>query len=246
MQFSINHIPVLDSTNKHIQLLLENEDLLEGTVIWADEQTDGRGYGDNKWESMPGKNLLLSLILKPQFIKASEQFILTEIVSLALVSLIKKHLPNRNVSIKWPNDIYVDNMKIAGILIQNTIRGSQIGHSILGVGLNINQKEFSKKLPNPVSLAKLSGLDYAIEDILHDLLAHINRYYSHTFSSKGCQELRKEYYSYLFRFEEWSRFKGAEEFTAKIKGINEYGQLSLQLESGETKEYGFKDIEFVI
>lgn len=246
IRFSIIHIPVLDSTNNYIQKLDENENLPEGTIITADEQLKGKGHGKNSWESVKGQNLLFSLLLKPQFIDAGQQFLITEIISIALTRFLKTIIIEDKIHIKWPNDIYVDDKKIGGILIQNTIRGSQFDHTIIGIGLNINQKKFSKSIPNPVSLAQITGLNYKIEEILQDLLVHINNLYTQSCSIEYRQELREEYYNNLYRHKEWSTFKDGKEFRAMITGINDYGQLRLKLESGEIKEYGFKEVEFVI
>ena len=246
IRFSIIHIPVLDSTNNYIQKLYENENLPEGTIITADEQLKGKGHGKNKWESVKGQNLLFSLLLKPQFIDAGQQFLITEFVSIALTRFLKKIIIENKVQIKWPNDIYVDDKKIGGILIQNTIRGSQIDHTIIGIGLNINQKKFSKSVPNPISLTQITGLNYKVEEVLHDLLVQINNLYTQSASIEYRQKLHEEYYTNLYRFKEWFTFNDGEEFKAMITGINDYGQLRLILESGETKEYGFKEVEFVV
>ena len=125
----------ISSTNTVAIELLKKEELPEGTIIWADEQTKGRGQRGNSWESEPGTNLTISIILFPHFLKAEDQFLLSKVTSLAITD----YLANRfnQVTIKWPNDIYVANDKIAGILIENSIIGSSFEYAVIGIGLNI-------------------------------------------------------------------------------------------------------------
>ena len=146
MKFNIITLSKVASTNSYAQEQIEAGDLHEGDVIFTLNQESGRGQGVNTWESEAGRNLHLSLILEPNMIHASNQFVLTQMVSLAIVSVINKYVTansnNPNVKIKWPNNIYVGDKKIAGILFQNYIKGNNIEYSIVGIGINVNQIKF--------------------------------------------------------------------------------------------------------
>ena len=136
--------------------LIKNTEVAEGTVVLAKEQTSGRGQVNNTWESSYGDNLLMSIVLYPEFLHAGNQFLLSKFVSLAIVDFLSYYL--ENVTIKWPNDIYVGNKKIAGVLIENSLRGAFISSSVVGIGLNVNQTEFSSSIPNPTSLKNESNV----------------------------------------------------------------------------------------
>src|SRR5680860_150521 len=152
----------VESTNNYAnQLILSNAE--EGTVVLAQFQKKGRGQQGNQWESQSGKNLLASIILYPKFLKAGNQFLISKMVSLGLVEYLRHEV--RDVSIKWPNDIYIGNKKIAGILIENAIKGRNLFSTVIGVGLNLNQKNFLSDAPNPVSLYQLTGKEYNIKSV---------------------------------------------------------------------------------
>ena len=162
----ITHFKTLESTNQYLQNLLnEGIDIVDNIVV-TDYQTSGRGQGKNVWESEDGKNLLFSIALDMSFLKAENQFLLTQIVSVTMINVLKKYLPEESLSIKWPNDIYFNNKKIAGILIKNEIRGMMMGTSIIGIGLNVNQTSFNENLPNPISMKMITGNDFELEELL--------------------------------------------------------------------------------
>ena len=154
MDWKIIHIDETDSTNhwlKSHQLIANSP---EPTAIWADYQTAGRGCGTNTWESERGKNLLFSMLIHPENLPANKQFQISMAISLAIVDALGQLVGD--LSIKWPNDIYWRNGKIGGILIENTLKGNLIKESIIGVGLNVNQREFHSDAPNPVSLWQIT------------------------------------------------------------------------------------------
>ena len=165
----ITRFKTLESTNQYLQNLLnEGIDIVDNIVV-TDYQTSGKGQGKNVWESENGKNLLFSIALDMSFLKAENQFLLTQIVSVTMINVLKKYLPEESLSIKWPNDIYFNNKKIAGILIKNEIRGMMMGTSIIGIGLNVNQTSFNEDLPNPISMKMITGNDFELETILNDI-----------------------------------------------------------------------------
>lgn len=179
-------------------------DIDEGYIIQTNFQNSGKGQGKNTWESERGKNLLFSLLLKPYFLPASDQFVLTQIISLSVVDILKKLFENDNkpvIKVKWPNDIYIDNRKVAGILIQNTISGNNIENSIVGIGLNVNQKKFVTDAKNPVSLIHHLGTELSINDLLNQLLYAIAIRYNEVkelqVPDSAIEEVKTDYISYL-------------------------------------------------
>ncbi len=165
MDWKIIHIDETDSTNRWLREQGGEEDV----VVWADYQTAGKGQGTNSWESERGKNLTFSVLLHPQDIPANKQFSISMLVSLALCEALGQHIGD--LSIKWPNDIYWRNAKIAGILIEHRISGSLIRDSIIGIGLNVNQRHFLSDAPNPVSLWQICEQDTDREMLLCEFLA---------------------------------------------------------------------------
>lgn len=237
-------IQEVDSSNNYAKQLISAGKAEHGTVVLAHFQKAGKGHAENYWESKPGKNMLASFIFFPKFLSADKQFYLSKIISLALVDLLSDEMVS--VSVKWPNDIYAGNKKLAGILIENSVSGSYIHSSVIGVGLNLNQEEFSEQLPNPVSLKQITQKNYSPEIVVEQLKKKLWKWY------KKLEEGRKDfidsaYLQKLYRWEQWSRFKkGDDIFEARIKGIGEYGQLILEMRNGTEQAIQFKEVEFVI
>ncbi|MGE0018069.1 MAG: biotin--[acetyl-CoA-carboxylase] ligase [Draconibacterium sp.] len=233
-----------ESTNNYANQLLLTKAAMEGTVVMTQFQTKGKGQQGNSWESEPGKNLLVSYILQPKFLKAANQFYLSKAVSLALTDLLTEE--NIEVSIKWPNDIYTGNKKIAGILIENTIMGQNLYTSVAGIGLNLNQTVFISDAPNPVSLTQLTGKNYNVEIVAERLWENLKFRYNEL-RSGDLKEIEVTYLSRLFRYQTWAFYaKQGVVFEARITGIGQFGQLRLEHRSGEISEHLFKEVEFVI
>ncbi len=245
MNINRHHIIVqdeLESTNNYAKQLVSDK-VEEGTVVLAQFQSKGRGQQGNYWESETGKNLLFSLILYPDFLEAEFQFSLSMLVSLAIVSVLDEETDE--VQIKWPNDIYVGKLKIAGILIENTIKGSKLGSTIVGVGLNLNQEVFASNAPNPVSLKQLTNRDYEINKTLQQFLQNFDSLY-HLLKTGRRADIEKAYLNRLLGKDEWRTYrKENHEFEAKITGIGEFGKLRMEDRSGKTLEFMFKEVEFV-
>ena len=231
------------STNSYLLQLSNERKLPEGAVVVTDRQTQGRGHGNNSWESEPGMNLTFSMILYPVYVEASGQFILSKAISLAVYDFIAQFVPD--VSIKWPNDVYVGDRKIAGILIENFIEGAYLKKSIAGIGLNINQEHFLSDAPNPVSLRQLTGNTYPLENCLENLCSCIaNRYRMIT---ENIHQLHSDYLQHLYRFGKPCRFSaGGISFDATITGVNRLGMIEMTTANGEHKTFGFKEITFEI
>ena len=233
MVFNIIHIDETDSTNRWLKAHGE------GTmVVVADYQTAGKGCGTNSWESERGKNLTFSMLIHPTDIPASQQFRITEVVSVALCEVLEQYIGD--VSIKWPNDIYMGDKKICGVLIENRLQGNVIVDSIIGIGLNVNQTEFVSDAPNPVSLRQLLGREIDREALLHDFLETLE-----TVSSS--ETTYSAYRNKLFRMgkqavfsDETGRFEGT------IQDVETDGRLLIKDLSGQARRYAFKEVQFVI
>lgn len=234
----------VESTNNYASQLILSKAADEGTLVLTQFQKSGRGQAGNRWESEAGKNMLATIILYPQFLFAGKQFMLSKIVSLSLVGFLKNKTDD--VSIKWPNDIYVGNKKIAGILVENSIKGSTLFSSLLGIGLNLNQQIFLSDAPNPVSLQQITGVEYDIETVAVEILEIIFEWYR-KIETGNFYEVDFAYFSHLFRGGEWAKYsKNGNVFEAKIIGIGEFGQLQLENRDEAVEEFMFKEIEFVI
>ncbi|MFQ9315013.1 biotin--[acetyl-CoA-carboxylase] ligase [Dysgonomonas mossii] len=240
----IIHISETNSTNNYLKELLQTQNVDEGTVVWADFQSAGKGQRGNGWESEAGKNILFSIVLFPGFIKAGEQFILSQIVSLAVANCLQEY--TEGISIKWPNDIYWNEKKICGILLENTILEDNIGHSVAGIGININQENFRSEAPNPVSLKQITNRDYNLEEILKTVVDNINAYYQQIKIGKT-DFLIKQYKESLFRKDGYHLYNdGISDFLARIQDVDSSGLLILKTKEGEERHFAFKEVKYII
>jgi BirA family biotin operon repressor/biotin-[acetyl-CoA-carboxylase] ligase len=231
-----------NSTNDYAREMLDNGDPREGCVVIAGEQKKGRGYGSNTWHSKRGKNLLFTVILYPGFIAANQQFLISKTISLGIYDYLSDYISD--VSIKWPNDIYVEDRKIAGMLIENDLVGSSLKTSIVGIGLNINQERFPEDLVNPVSLRQMIEKKLPIRKELRKLCNHLDRRYRMLYQGK-VDKINREYHQHLFRLNHMATYlANGREFQAKIVGVSDYGQLILETNVGKTLEFNFKEVEF--
>lgn len=240
----IIHISETNSTNNYLKELLQTQNVDQGTVVWADFQSAGKGQRGNGWESEAGKNILFSIVLFPGFIKAGEQFILSQIVSLAVANCLQEY--TEGISIKWPNDIYWNEKKICGILLENTILEDNIGHSVAGIGININQENFRSDAPNPVSLKQITNRDYNLEEILKTVVDNINVYYQQIKIGKT-DSLIKQYKESLFRKDGYHLYNdGLSNFLARIQDVDSSGILILKTKEGEERHFAFKEVKYII
>ncbi len=242
------HLKVIDSTNSYASELLRETKPPEGTVIYSFQQQNGRGQRGNKWESEPNKNAAFSYVFYPSFLRADEQFILTKTISLAVADLMAELLGTtdkmREIRIKWPNDIYVGSQKIAGILIENTLREKNIQHSIIGIGVNINQHAFSADL-NATSLILLANKEFNPEEVTERLSAFLEARYLQLKAGK-LEAINLAYLQRLYRYEEWCTYSAANEtFEGKITGVSALGKLQVELDGGQVWEFDLKEIKFL-
>jgi BirA family biotin operon repressor/biotin-[acetyl-CoA-carboxylase] ligase len=232
MEFEVIHIEETDSTNRWLKEHGEGN-----MVVVADYQTAGRGCGTNQWESERGKNLLFSVLLHPVDIPARDQFRISMAVSVALCEMLSQYADG--FSIKWPNDIYWNDRKICGILIENQLQGSYMRDSIIGIGLNVNQREFLSDAPNPVSLCQIVGHELGSDDLLHDFLRRLECVLQRN-------TLYTDYEDRLYRrrkLEEYADRTGV--FRASLQGVAPDGRLMLRDDGGRNRLYAFKEVQFI-
>jgi len=242
------HLTAVDSTNSYATEMLRQIAPKEGTIIYTFEQTNGRGQRGNTWLSEPNKNVAFSLILHPSFLHADEQFLLTKITSLAVADLMAEILKNAGssavVKIKWPNDIYVNDQKLGGILIENTIRENSIQYSVIGIGLNINQTAFNNSI-NATSVKTISGMETNLDGVVKRLCEFLEARYLQLKTNKR-DHLDFSYLQRLYRLNEWKNY--ADEtaaFEGKIVSVSAAGKLQLELLNGTMKEFDLKEIRFL-
>ncbi len=232
----------VDSTNIYASKLPETTP--EGSVVVTLFQSKGRGQGSNKWESLPGENLMFSIILYPSFLKANMQFYLSKAIALAVADFIS--LYTDKVSIKWPNDIYVTDKKIAGILIEHAIERDYIKQTIAGIGININQRKFSASIPNPISLSKATNEEYELDELLEILISLIENRYK-MLKESDLATLDENYQQCMFRFNKKSEFSAnGMIFNGTITGVEPTGELKILDEAGQTHYFLNKEVEFIL
>jgi BirA family biotin operon repressor/biotin-[acetyl-CoA-carboxylase] ligase len=236
-------IDKVSSTNTHSSFLIRKGNVQEGTIVHTNFQTAGRGQPGNTWESQYGKNLLFSIILYPLSVKADKQFIISKMISLGIRDYLTKIIPG--VCIKWPNDIYVRNDKIAGILIENAIVKNEIENTIAGIGLNVNQDKFSRAVLNATSLKKITGKEFVLDDCLTGLSASIDlRYKQMLYEKKSL--IDDDYLSALYRYGDFNEFSDSNGiFEGKIIAVTGTGRLQIEDRRGRIYEYGFKEVDFL-
>jgi BirA family transcriptional regulator, biotin operon repressor / biotin---[acetyl-CoA-carboxylase] ligase len=230
-----------ESTNKFGSELIRSQKVFEGMVINSNEQTSGRGQRGQSWHSEKGKNLTFSVILKPAFLTIENQFQLSKCVALAIADFISI-FEVKQVKVKWPNDIYVNGRKIAGILIENQIKNGKISYSIVGIGININQIAFPVESKNPTSLKIITGIDFALDNCLELICSCIEKRY---LELRSGAIIDNEYLSKLHQFGEWQNYESEDKiFSGKIIGIANNGKLRMETVN-EIKEFDLKEISFI-
>ncbi|OQX81117.1 MAG: biotin--[acetyl-CoA-carboxylase] ligase [Bacteroidetes bacterium 4484_276] len=233
------------STNKVAAKILAAGKPVEGTVIITQFQSQGVGLGTNTWESQPGKNLLMSLILYPTFLEPARQFLLHKISSLAVMDTVRVLTQTEEITIKWPNDIYAGNKKIAGTLTNNIIAGNLIKSSVVGIGLNINQVTFSENLPNPVSMKMITGKTFEVKKVLNLLCEKIDHYYD-LLKNNQVQLIDDLYLKSLLNYQVDANYKtGDEVFSGRIFNVSEYGKLQI-MHGSRLREFDIKEIEYLL
>lgn len=235
----IYHFDKLSSTNDEAA----SSAYAEGDIVWADVQSAGRGQRGHSWESRQGENVTFSAIFEPSFLPATKQFLLSEVVALAVVDALRYY--GIGAKIKWTNDIYVGDNKLAGILIEHKLSGVNLARTIAGIGLNVNQMEFSADLPNPVSMRQLVRLELDCREVLERMAESLNVRYEMLRRGKE-EQIQADYQDLLYRRDalHWYFLPDGKAFRGTIRGVEPSGALRIENEKGEERSYLFKEIEF--
>lgn len=238
---SLVFMPECHSTNDEASRLIQGGNVMEGTTVVTHHQTAGRGQRGNTWISEKGKNLTFSIVLKPAVLPVKDQFYLNMAVALGVYDYLHEILKDR-VKIKWPNDILINSKKVCGILIENQVSGQQIQHSIVGVGLNVNQEKFS--LENATSLRVLSGKEFQLEEVMEDVLEKIESRYL-LVREQLLDTISITFTEVMYWLGEQHVFSTQGlEFTGMIIGVDEIGRLKIQTSEG-LRTFGVKEVEFL-
>lgn len=236
------NLPVCESTNQEAHQLLIKNKATEGCTVVTTEQTKGRGQRGNTWESEPGKNITLSVILSPVFLPVRKQFYLNMAVSLAVLDLLRAY-GAADARVKWPNDLYIADKKLGGILIENTINSLTLQHSIIGIGLNVNQLHF--QLHTATSLAIATGSGVELEPLTARLLELLEKRYLELRNDK-LAKLKYEYLQALYRYQEPHNFiVNGKQVSGSIVGVDEDGKLAVEIDR-ELCLFDFKQITYII
>ncbi len=237
----------INSTNVFLYDKISEKNDISDTVVVASHQTAGRGMGKNRWESEAGKNLLFSIALNVNCLEAENQFKISQAVSVAIVETLSQFVDNQQLFIKWPNDIYFGDKKLAGILIQNTIEGRMMGISIIGIGLNVNQIEFSDDIPNPISLKMITGEEYDLENLLNQLIINIKNAVESLCTVENQEAINSIYVSKLYRYQKWAEYVYQNKVKSLIiTGFDKYGRLLLQDKEGAEIVCDVKELQFFL
>lgn len=214
-------------------------------AIWAEQQSEGRGQRGHSWHSREGENLTFSVVLKPHFLPIVEQFLLSEIVALALVDTLGKY--GIECRIKWTNDIYAGDRKIVGVLIEHALSCERIERTIVGVGINVNQPHFPVDLPNPTSMFIERGCEFDREEVLREFIESLRSWYD-ILERGGKETVQYSYRERMYHLDEPHVYylPSGEAFIATIRGVRPSGELCLEHGDGLVREYAFKEVEFKI
>ena len=239
-----HHFEKLDSTNAYLQRQ-QSECDIRNWVVSTEEQTAGKGMGSNGWESEVGKNLTFSLAVDMSFLPAERQFLLSEAVPLGIVEVLDTVLPADKISIKWPNDLVYENRKLAGILINSTIKGNMMDVSIIGIGLNVNQKQFQDWPTHPISLKMITGQTYDLRPLMEQIAERILIKVEQLKSDPATIE--QEYLKRLFRYQTWADYEvDGKVLRLFMTGIDVFGRLQLVDEAQQSYLFDIKEIKFVL
>ena len=240
------YLPRVDSTNRELFRIKDSKSLPEGTVLWTDEQYSGKGMGSSTWESEKGLNITASFLLFPEFLEPENQFYLNKAISLSVCDTVADILKDEfRTEIKWPNDILVNENKIAGILIENIIQGSMLKCTVAGIGINMNQTLFGDYPIKPTSVKLLTGKRFVVTEAIDILSGHLQQRYK-ALKNDNTKLLDEDYLNKLYRFQKAANYRANfKSFKGKICGIDKFGKLLLETSKGNIKAYDFKEVQFI-
>jgi BirA family transcriptional regulator, biotin operon repressor / biotin---[acetyl-CoA-carboxylase] ligase len=235
-------LPACESTNTVLAALAETDRLEEGSVVITENQTHGRGQAGNRWLAEPGTNLTFSVLLKPEFLEPSHQFYLNMAVGLAVTDAIQA-VSGLIAMVKWPNDVLIEDKKVCGILIENQIHGQKLSQTIVGIGLNVNQKNF--EWPQASSLSLSVGRYFNRAEVLEKLLEKLDSRYL-ALKAGDWPSLSRNYHERLYRRRAEHEFEsGGEIFSGSIEGVDEVGRLRIKTNRG-WRVFNFKEVTFIM
>lgn len=236
------HLPETDSTMLQLRLPQYQHNDNEFVLVTTDYQTAGRGQRGNHWEAERGENLLFGFLFHPTMVPVTHQFALSEALALAVRATLAEHA--EDVTVKWPNDVYWRDNKIAGMLLEHDVCGTHIATTLTGVGLNVNQTIFESDAPNPVSLKQITGHDCCRAELLTKLVVEFDNRYCMILRN-DYDTLHTEYMEHLYRGCGSHVFEDAGgKFSASIEGVSPLGFLSLRKSNGDLCNYAFKEVAF--
>jgi BirA family biotin operon repressor/biotin-[acetyl-CoA-carboxylase] ligase len=234
-------LPETASTSRYLEQLADAGGVADETLVVADFQTAGRGQAGNSWESEAGRNLTFSLLLYPENLHAGRSFLIAELAALSVRHLLGRYI--RDVTVKWPNDVYWRDRKICGILIENVLSGNRIARSVIGIGLNVNQETFLSDAPVPVSLRQITGHTYDRMQLLDEFRAGFHRLRQRLESETRDGGIHREYLSALYRREGYFPYRDGQGcFEARIHHVEPSGHLILARKDGTRSRYAFKEV----
>lgn len=234
----------IHSTNLYLKNLTLIESVKNFTVVVAEHQTSGRGQMGTVWESDKGKNLTFSMLISLKDFQVNNQFFLSMAIALAVLEVVKLYT-KISVKIKWPNDILADKRKLAGILIENNLKGSFIKSSIVGIGLNVHQTNFPKTIENATSIKQLTGIEIDKEILLERLIQAIKKYVQFI-DRNDFKTLKELYLKNLYQLNTPTMFEDSKGvvFLGKIRTVSEEGMLVVELDNETTRQFSLKEIKF--
>ena len=232
----------ISSTNDWLMSRISNQKFHEGTVVVTSVQTDGKGQRGSIWYSQPHKSLTFSVLLKPSFLLPTNAFDLSICVALALSDSLNKL--RSEFKIKWPNDIYFEDKKIAGVLIENQMNQSVYQNAVVGIGLNVNQLHFDD-LSDAISLKQIIGIEFPVEKVMEHICESLEAYYL-MLRSGNFKDLKKAYLSNLYGLNQLQSFMvDNKKLNGKIINVLRSGFLQIELIDGEIRDYDIKEIKFL-
>lgn len=239
------HLDEIDSTNTFLQKLIKDKKVPEGTIVTARHQTAGKGQRGNVWTDEANLNIAMSLYLCPDFLPVSQQFFLNKMICLGVKEALDTFL-NTPIKIKWPNDLYIENEKLGGILIESSSIGKQLNDLIVGIGINVNQVAFPSNLPNPISMKLAVGQGFALEEVLQKIYLSLEHWYD-LLKNGNFMLINQTYEKAMYRFGELAFFETNEgKIQGKIIGVDELGRLMIYTVQKETRVFDLKEIRFVL
>ena len=228
------------STNEVALSMVRSGLIHEGAFVIAYNQTKGKGQRGSQWESSPGLNLTFSMVLFPTFLSINDQFILNMAIAIGVKQGLNRYV--NDLAVKWPNDFYYDGKKLGGMLLENRIKGQYLDHSIIGLGINVNQTDF--KTRGAISLKDITGTELDLNEVLSEILRHVEIWYRHL-QTKSFKSIKETYQNMLYLFDKWATYDDGEIFSGKITGVGNFGHLEMSKQNGEQIRYELKQIRLI-